>query len=140
MKLRIGDKVRFLNEVGEGVVSQIKDKFTVYVEMNDGFEIPIASNQLVPIYTELIIDKDSENIELNSDSNLNDAIYFVIEPDHELPSLINDYKIYIFNSSSFIFENDFFSKFIILSFNFSNSFSYNSCFSLFSIKELHCLL
>ncbi len=101
MKLRIGDKVRFLNEVGEGVVSQIKDKFTVYVEMNDGFEIPIASNQLVPIYTELIIDKDSENIELNSDSNLNDAIYFVIEPDHELPSLINDYKIYIFNSSSF---------------------------------------
>ena len=38
MKLRIGDKVRFLNEVGEGVVSQIKDKFTVYVEMNDGFE------------------------------------------------------------------------------------------------------
>ena len=50
MKLRIGDKVRFLNEVGEGVVSQIKDKFTVYVEMNDGFEIPIASNQLVPIW------------------------------------------------------------------------------------------
>lgn len=101
MKLRIGDKVRFLNEVGEGVVSRIKDKFTVYVEMNDGFEIPISSNQLVPIYTELIIDKNSENIELNSDSNLNDAIYFVIEPDHELPSLINDYKIYIFNSSSF---------------------------------------
>lgn len=101
MKLRIGDKVRFLNEVGEGVVSRIKDKLTVYVEMDDGFEIPISSNQLVPIYTELIIDKDSENIELNSDSDLNDAIYFVIEPDHELPALINDYKIYIFNSSSF---------------------------------------
>jgi hypothetical protein len=26
MKLRIGDKVRFLNEVGEGVITRFKDK------------------------------------------------------------------------------------------------------------------
>jgi hypothetical protein len=101
MKLRIGDKVRFLNEVGEGVVSRIKDKNTVFVEMNDGFEIPFAVNQLVPIHTELIIDRDRENIEMNPEAHLTDAVYFVVEPDHELPSLINDYKIYLFNASSF---------------------------------------
>jgi hypothetical protein len=101
MKLRIGDKVRFLNEVGEGIISRIKDKQTVFVEMQDGFEIPFLTTQLVPIHTELIIDRDAENIELNPDAHLTDAIYFVIEPDHDFPSLINDYKIYLFNSSSF---------------------------------------
>jgi hypothetical protein len=101
MKLRIGDKVRFLNEVGEGTVSRIKDKLTVFVEMQDGFEIPFLSSQLVPIHTELIIDKDAENIELNPDAHLTDAVYFIIEPDHDFPSLINDYKIYLFNASSF---------------------------------------
>ena len=101
MKLRIGDKVRFLNEVGEGVVSRMKDKNTVFVEMQDGFEIPFLINQLVPIHTELIIDKDAENIELNPEAHLTDAIYFVIEPDHDFPSLINDYKLYLFNASSF---------------------------------------
>jgi hypothetical protein len=101
MKLRIGDKVRFLNEVGEGVVSRIKDQSSVYVEMQDGFEIPFLIKQLVPIHTELILNKDAENIELNTETQLNDAIYFIIEPDHDLQSLINDYKIYLFNASSF---------------------------------------
>ena len=101
MKLRIGDKVRFLNEVGEGVVSRIKDNKTVFVEMPDGFEIPYSANQLVPIHTELILDKDTENIELDPGARINDAVYFVIEPDQELPQLISDYKIYLFNSSSF---------------------------------------
>jgi len=101
MKLRIGDKVRFLNEVGEGVVSRIKDKQTVFVEMPDGFEIPYQVSQLVPIHTELILDKDTENIELDPGARLNDAVYFVIEPDHDLPQLVSDFKIYLFNSSSF---------------------------------------
>ncbi|MDP1802890.1 MAG: hypothetical protein Q8L81_16130, partial [Bacteroidota bacterium] len=101
MKLRIGDKVRFLNETGEGVVSRIKDKLSVFVEMQDGFEIPYLASQLVPIHTELIIDKDADNIELNPEAHVNDAVYLIIEPDHELPTLINDYKIYLFNSSSY---------------------------------------
>ena len=101
MKLRIGDKVRFLNETGEGNVSRIKDKLTVFVEMPDGFEIPYLANQLVPIHTELILDKDADSIELNVEAQINDAIYLIVEPDHEFPALINDYKIYLFNSSSF---------------------------------------
>ncbi|MDO8998766.1 MAG: DUF2027 domain-containing protein [Bacteroidota bacterium] len=101
MKLRIGDKVRFLNETGEGIVSRIIDKLNVYVEMPDGFEIPYLATQLVPIHTELILDKDAANIELNPEAHINDSIYLIIEPDHELSTLVNDYKIYLFNSSSF---------------------------------------
>ncbi|MDI9342354.1 MAG: Smr/MutS family protein [Sediminibacterium sp.] len=101
MKIRIGDKVKFLNEIGEGVVTRLKDKTTVFVEMNDGFEIPYPVSQLVPIHTELILNKDTENIELEPDVETVDAIYFVVEPDHALPVLTNDYNLYLFNASSF---------------------------------------
>jgi hypothetical protein len=101
MKLRIGDKVRFLNEVGEGIITRFKDKETVFVEMNDGFEIPYLSNQLVPIHTELIINPEVENIEMELETILSDSIYFIIEPDHEMPTLVSDYKFYLFNSSSY---------------------------------------
>jgi len=101
MKLRIGDKVRFLNEVGEGTVSRIKDKTSVYVEMEDGFEIPFQENQLVPIHTELIVDKDSENMEMDPEAQISEALYLILEPDHELPQLMSDYRIYLFNASSY---------------------------------------
>lgn len=101
MKLRIGDKVRFLNEKGEGVVSRIKDNTTVFVEMSDGFEIPYLASQLVAIYTELIVDKNTDNIELIPDANIADAIYFVVEPDHEMQLLMNEYNIYLYNASAF---------------------------------------
>ncbi len=115
MKLRIGDKVRFLNETGEGKVSRIKDKKTVFVEMPDGFEIPYLASQLVAIHTELIIDRDAENIELNHEAQITDAVYFIIEPDHELFTLVSEYHIYLYNASSFnllysysIKEDDYF--------------------------------
>ena len=101
MKLRIGDKVRFLNETGEGVITRFGDKNTAFVEMTDGFEIPYAIKQLVPIHTELIINSEAENLDLEPESGVVDAIYFVIEPDHELPMLVTDYNIYLFNSSSY---------------------------------------
>lgn len=101
MKLRIGDKVRFLNETGEGVITRFGDKNTAFVEMLDGFEIPYAIKQLVPIHTELIINSEAENLDLEPESGVVDAIYFVIEPDHELPMLVSDYNIYLFNSSSY---------------------------------------
>lgn len=101
MKLRIGDKVRFLNEKGEGKVSRIKDSKTVFVEMPDGFEIPYLAKELVPIHTELILDKDRENIEMSTEGGEADAIYFILEPDHELNLLVNEYRIYLFNASAF---------------------------------------
>lgn len=101
MKLRIGDKVRFLNEVGEGTVSRIKDKTSVFVEMEDGFEIPFQESQLVPIHTELIVDKDTENMEMDPEAQIYEALYLILEPDHELPQLMSDYRIYLFNASAY---------------------------------------
>jgi len=45
--IKIGDKVKFLNDVGGGVVTGFINKTTVNVEDQDGFEVPYPINQLV---------------------------------------------------------------------------------------------
>lgn len=48
-KVKIGDRVRFLNDVGEGVVRNVLRSGVAYVEDESGFEIPIMENELVVV-------------------------------------------------------------------------------------------
>ncbi|MDP4290690.1 MAG: DUF2027 domain-containing protein [Bacteroidota bacterium] len=48
MQFKKGDRVKFLNESGGGVVSRIEGQL-VYVEIEDGFEIPTQASNLVKI-------------------------------------------------------------------------------------------
>ena len=48
-KLHVGQRVRFLDEVGEGVVTAILSATEVMVEDESGFEIPMAAKGLVPL-------------------------------------------------------------------------------------------
>src|SRR6218665_22372 len=50
MKFKPGDKVRFLNEKGEGTVSKIINKTTVGVTIEDGFVIPFLISELVTVF------------------------------------------------------------------------------------------
>ncbi len=101
MKLRIGDKVRFLNEEGGGIVVRLKDKDTAYIEIENGFEIPYLIKLLVPIHTELVINSAGENLDLEPDNDIEERVFFVVEPDHELPILVSEYCFYIYNCSSY---------------------------------------
>lgn len=47
MKFKIGDKVKFLNDHGGGVVSKIVTSNLVHVKIEDGFEIPTLTSELV---------------------------------------------------------------------------------------------
>jgi hypothetical protein len=47
--IKVGDKVRFLNSVGGGVVRSIINKTTVNIEDSDGFEVPTLVSELVVI-------------------------------------------------------------------------------------------
>ncbi len=48
--IKIGNKVRFLNDVGGGVVTRIETKKNlVFVEDKDGFEIPVLANECVVV-------------------------------------------------------------------------------------------
>lgn len=54
--MKIGDKVRFLSEVGGGIVTGFQGKDKVLVEDADGFDIPM------PIKECVVIDTDDYNM------------------------------------------------------------------------------
>lgn len=58
--MKIGDKVRFLSEVGGGIVRGFQGKDVALVEGEDGFEIPMLIKECVVIQT------DDYNIPLKS--------------------------------------------------------------------------
>lgn len=48
MKCRVGDRVRFLNDVGGGKVTRI-EKNTIFVLGVDGFEIPVQASEVIVV-------------------------------------------------------------------------------------------
>ena len=48
-RLKINDKVSFLNEKGSGTITNIISDFRVLVTNEDGFEIAYSTDQLVPL-------------------------------------------------------------------------------------------
>ncbi|NQU84604.1 MAG: DUF2027 domain-containing protein [Mariniphaga sp.] len=65
--IHVGDKVRFLNDVGGGKVTSIINKKMVNVEDEDGFEIPTLITELVVIESSVksyIEEKPEYNIQL----------------------------------------------------------------------------
>ena len=59
--MNIGDKVRFLSEVGGGIVKGFQGKNIVLVEDEDGFAIPMPVKECV------VIETDSYNIPTAAD-------------------------------------------------------------------------
>lgn len=49
IRIEAGTRVRFLNEVGEGVVVQVLSKEKVMIADEDGFEYPYALKELIPV-------------------------------------------------------------------------------------------
>ncbi len=49
MNVKIGDKVRFLNSVGGGIVRKFRGNDQVIVEDEDGFEIPVLARECVVV-------------------------------------------------------------------------------------------
>ena len=45
---KTGDRVKFLNDIGGGIVTRVVNK-TIYVENEDGFEVPTTMSQLLPV-------------------------------------------------------------------------------------------
>ncbi len=48
MKFKTGTKVKFLNDIGGGIVTGYQDARTALVRGEDGFEMPVLENDLVP--------------------------------------------------------------------------------------------
>jgi hypothetical protein len=82
MDINIGDKVRFLDDVGEGTVSKIVNKNIVNVLTSDGFEVPSHVEKLV------VVEKAGKGTSENKieDGGIADISYNYIErEDYDYP-------------------------------------------------------
>ncbi len=117
--IQIGDKVRFLNDVGGGVVTGFINKTTVNVEGQDGFEIPYPISQLVNISEserrekgeitapeEKTQVKPSQNIQQKSEGMIlagkdSPDFYFCFVPDDSKNPLAGETRLWLVNDSNF---------------------------------------
>ncbi len=47
MRFKVGDKVKFLDELGGGIVVGTVDSKLVKIKTDDGFEMPVLSSNLI---------------------------------------------------------------------------------------------
>ncbi|MBM3436997.1 MAG: hypothetical protein FJY07_12365, partial [Bacteroidetes bacterium] len=52
MKFKVGDKVKFLNERGGGIISKVISPGMVNVAIEDGFDIPVMISEIIKIESE----------------------------------------------------------------------------------------
>lgn len=58
LKFKNGDPVRFLNDTGGGVISRISPDGLIFVQTDDGFEIPVPAKELVYAGSLQLTDQD----------------------------------------------------------------------------------
>jgi hypothetical protein len=113
VKYSIGERVKFLDEQGEGVIKSFKGKIMAMVEIDEGFEIPVPVNQLVKIYGEIkpdedekvnkslpdikgvkkvILEKDFQDKNTRPSKRHKGRNNFVMEVDLHIEKLLDDYR------------------------------------------------
>lgn len=110
MKFKIGDKVKFLNEKGEGVITKIISSSMVGVTDEHGFEIPTATNNL--IFKEdnnNKIDEDEDffynesnisKLNISSLKKSTKGVYIAFVPHDQKWLITGDVDIYIINNTN----------------------------------------
>jgi hypothetical protein len=127
MKFKVGDRVKFLNENGGGVVSKIVSPSMVNVAIEDGFEIPVMTGELlkieldapvdsskhmfredyhhdVPVQPESSFEEDERNIPLLNNvarGSLSEGVYFAFLPHDQKWLITGMLDIYLVNHTPF---------------------------------------
>lgn len=73
--MRIGDKVRFLNQTGGGIVVGFNKKGWATVQDEDGFEIPVPQSECV-VVEENVVAKENASIQTRDGEKLNIALIY----------------------------------------------------------------
>lgn len=96
--MNIGDKVRFLNDVGGGVISGFQGRDTVLVQDEDGFDIPVLRSECVIVstdnYNTVLTPQEVQKEQATTGSNREEAIKSAIQETKEGETL-NVYLAFI---------------------------------------------
>ncbi|PLX12218.1 MAG: hypothetical protein C0594_02715 [Marinilabiliales bacterium] len=125
MGIHAGDKVRFLNDVGGGMVVKEVDKQTVLVRNDFGFDVPVLRNELVviekggvdnlvdieqetkPKEEKVAFGYDDEEFDtyfelpdnLSDEQEIAPVLYFALVPKEDKNLLETDIQLYLINDS-----------------------------------------
>lgn len=123
MNFRKGDQVKFLNDVGQGVIVRFQDEKIVLVLNDDGFEIPVLISELLKIennydFNDTVENNINQNIEspkqqnnvveekddldedgLNTDKQA--SVFFALVPKDQKDIVNSDLDVYLINDSNF---------------------------------------
>ena len=127
MKFKVGDRVKFLNESGGGIISKIISPGLVNVAIEDGFEIPTMTSELlkididatvesaknlfredfqieIPAGSETSYESDERNIPLLNDRAkgvLNQGVYLAFVPHDQKWLITGMVDIYLVNHTPY---------------------------------------
>jgi hypothetical protein len=111
MKIKIGDKVKFLNDVGGGLVKKIIDKDTIEVLTDDDFELPVLMTEVIVVENakpEAKIEtpiKEEINYEVEFDKRTDEvAVFFGFLHKDQKKKDTSDIDFYLINDSNFYFD------------------------------------
>ena len=105
MSFQLGDKVSFLNEALDGIVSKIIDNKMVEVTTNDGFGIPVLITELVKTgeSSEVVSEqqksyqnKNPKTLNIPSKSNIEKKPYLCF-----VKNSVNDKELYVLNNTGY---------------------------------------
>ncbi len=102
MKVKVGDRVKFLNDVGGGTVTKIVDKEIVNILNEDGFEIPVMANELLvvqDINLDYTTTGDSQKKEVKNEPE-------VIEPVYTGNTEVNIFLAFVPKNQQLLSESD----------------------------------
>ncbi|MCG8410526.1 MAG: DUF2027 domain-containing protein [Bacteroidales bacterium] len=117
MNFKKGDKVKFLNDVGQGEIVRFQDKNIAVVLNDDGFEVPVLMNELLVVESaqnidiasetnneivENVISEINENLEsdgLNTDTKA--SVFFALVPKNQNDIINSDLDVFLINDSNF---------------------------------------
>jgi len=119
MKFKIGDKVKFLDEMGGGVVTGIVDTRLVKLKTDDGFEMPVMTSNLMLDYRSMPEEEHIRQVksvltptqeeeepefisEINPWGNVKEekGVYLAFEPHEQQWLLTGDMDVILINNTS----------------------------------------
>jgi len=122
MRFRIGDKVKFLNETGGGIITAFLDEKTVEIQTEDGFDRPVLASEILLDNSESFgFDKGETNTQQVTNEpeeisvvNLKpedykyktfsgDAILAIV-PENEKLLHVSNFMLYLINDSNYSFQ------------------------------------
>lgn len=123
MDLKPGDKVKFLNEEGGGIVSKVLENNMVAVTIEDGFDIPTLRSNLIKIESQGVAgdmfsedykvpeqdeqlrrrtEQQAETMQSTPQRDMEQAVHLVFQTESEKSVITGDLDVFLLNNTQHI--------------------------------------